>query len=87
MRAYHRRTVQRADAAAATGQLGVIYTSMIQAGLVWILPALLAVVICWTFGLTGVESLYLSVPLVALSIFGCCGYVGWIYARALKRTR
>ena len=81
---YHRRTVQRAEAAVTTGQLATIYSSMVKAALIWAIPALLAVAVCWIFGLTGTDSLYVSVPLVALSIAGGCIYVGWVYGRALS---
>jgi hypothetical protein len=58
---------------------------MVKASLVWVVPAAIAFVICLVFGLEGGVSLLVSLPLVAISIAGCCGYVGWVYASALKR--
>ena len=85
LRAYHRRTVERAEAAVASGRMRDIYNSMVTAALVWCIPAIATLVICIVFGFEGGTSLLVSVPLVAVSIAGACGYVGWIYTRALSR--
>ena len=87
LRAYHHRTVERANAAVASGQIAKIYSSMTGAALVWAVPALLAILLCFGFGLKGAASLYVSVPLVALSILGGCLYIGWVYGRALLERR
>jgi mannose/fructose/N-acetylgalactosamine-specific phosphotransferase system component IIC len=87
LRAYHHRTVERANAAVASGRITTIYAAMAAAAIVWAIPALLAVVICVALGLKGTDSLLVSVPLVAASIAGGCIYVGWVYGRAIQRRR
>ena len=87
LRAYHRRTIERANAAVESGQIAKIYASMSGAALVWVIPALVALVVCLAFGLEGTASLYVSVPLVAVSIAGGCLYIGWVYGRAILRQR
>jgi hypothetical protein len=85
LRAYHDRAVERANAAVASGQIAKIYASMTGAAIVWAIPALLAVLLCLGLGLSGTDSLYVSVPLVGVSIVGGCLYIGWVYGRALVR--
>lgn len=85
MRGYHQSLIERADAAASSGSLWTIYAAMQRDAAVWVLPALLAVVICLMFNLSGTSSLWVSLPLVGISLFGCVIYVGTIYGRAIKR--
>ena len=82
---YHAHLVERADAAASAGSTLVALASMQRDAAIWALPALLAVVICWLFQLSGAPSLWVSLPLVGISIIGCTGYVGAIYFRAIMR--
>ncbi|MDI1296905.1 MAG: hypothetical protein PSY12_13660 [bacterium] len=82
---YHRALTGRADAAAVSGDIGSLMTAMACDAVFWALPGLLAVAICWTFGLAGVSALWVSLPLIAISIFGCVFYVGTVYALAITR--
>jgi hypothetical protein len=81
--AYHTRTINLAKAAVATGRPSSIYLSMAMAAAVWTIPAMLAVFICCGLGLNGVAILYVCLPLIGISVAGCCGYIGWVYWRAM----
>jgi hypothetical protein len=76
IRQYHARLVERADAAASSGNAFVALASMRRDAAIWVLPALLAVVLCWIFQLSGMSSLWVSLPLVGVSIVGCSVFVG-----------
>jgi len=84
---YHRRTIERAETAVASGETATIYAAMTGAAVVWGVPAPLAILICVALGLKGTASFFVTVPLVGLSIAGGCIYIGWVYGRALLRRR
>lgn len=44
----------------------------------WVAPAALAVAVCWWFSLDGVRSLWVSLPLVGVTLVGLI-YVGYVY--------
>jgi hypothetical protein len=82
---YHRGIIGRADAAASAGGLWMVYVAMQRDAAVWCVPALFAVAFCWIFDLSGPSSLWVSIPLVGITLFGCVFYVGTIYRRAIRR--
>lgn len=84
MRNYHERVTKRANDAAATG-MGAVLAAMQWDAALWAIPALLAVVLCWAFQLSGVAALFVAVPLIAVSLFGCVLYLGIVYGCAIKR--
>ena len=86
-RSYHQRLLIAADTAVATGRASSIYFSMLRSAAIWTLPAISAVVICGNMGLGGIPSLYVCMPLILVSVAGCCGYIGWVYWRAMMRDR
>jgi hypothetical protein len=86
-RSYHQRLQIAADSAVATGRVSSIYFSMLRSSAIWTLPAIAAVMICGHMGLGGIPSLYVCLPLILMSVAGCCGYVGWVYWRAMMRDR
>jgi len=43
----------------------------------WLIPWAVAWLICWVFGLSGLGSLYVVLPLLGLSLVGAC-FVGWV---------
>ena len=87
LRAYHRKTVERAYAAVASGQISKICASIVFATVVWVIPALLGIAISALLGLHGSQSLYVTVPFTMISILGGCVYLGWVYGRALLHRR
>jgi hypothetical protein len=85
MSVYHTELVERAEAAVASGSVIVALAAMQKDAALWALPALLAVLICTAFGLSGTASLWVSLPLVGVSIAGGVIYIGAIYASAWSR--
>ena len=85
IRQYHAHLIKRADAAASSGSVFIALAAMQRDAMIWAIPALIALSICWLFQLSGVSSLWVSLPLVGMSIIGGIGYVGTIYCRALTR--
>lgn len=43
----------------------------------WVIPSAAAAIICWWFDLIGTETLYVSIPLLSITIGGMI-YVFWI---------
>ncbi|MDE2441965.1 MAG: hypothetical protein KGP14_13160 [Betaproteobacteria bacterium] len=87
LRDYHRKIVERAESAVATGSLSTIMIEMQRQATPWAIPAAIAVIACFVTGLSGKTALLFAFPLVAVSIFGSCIYSGWIFARAIMRAR
>ncbi len=82
---YHKAVVERANAAARKPRISA-YLSEKRDELPWILPTIGAVLICWGFGLWGTRSLYVTAPLMFVTISGLI-YVWVIYAQARGRSR
>lgn len=85
LRAYHKRIVDLAEAAVATGRPSIFYLSLAKAAAIWTVPAIFAIFVCCGLGLKGSALLLVCLPLVAITIAGCCGYVGGIYWRAMMQ--
>lgn len=85
LRAYHQKMIDLAEAAVATGRPATIYLAMAKAASVWIIPAIIGILVCSCLGLVGPALLYICLPLIAVTIAGGCGYIGWIYWRAMMR--
>jgi hypothetical protein len=85
MNGYHHKLLQRADAAVATGNIFAVLVALRRDAIVWMVPALLAVLICCVFRLSGSASLWVTLPLVGISLAGGVIYVGAVYAQALSR--
>jgi hypothetical protein len=45
----------------------------------WVIPSALAIIICWSFSLEGARSLWVSLPLVGITLAGII-YTGAVYA-------
>lgn len=82
---YHQRLLIAADTAVATGRASSIYFSMLRSAAIWTVPAIAAVMICAHMSLDGINSLYVCLPLILVSVAGSCGYIGWVYWRAMAR--
>ena len=80
---YHHGVVERANATAAKPRAAA-YIAEWREQLPWGLPAVATVAICWALGLAGLDSLYVSVPLVFVTLCGFT-YVWIMYARARGR--
>lgn len=81
---YHHHLTKRAEEATAVGIIPALLAMQRDAAL-WTIPALLAVIICWTLQLSGTAALWVAIPLVAISFAGCVIYVGAVYVLAIKR--
>lgn len=49
----------------------------------WFLPLLIAILVCYWFGLTGEDSLMVVMPLGAISLFGII-FVGWVFDESTR---
>ena len=86
-RRYHRALTGRANAAVVRNNLPLVFVSMWRDTVIWLIPSVLALLICWIWGLTGTASFLVSVPLVGISLVGGVIYVGTVYAMALNNRQ
>jgi hypothetical protein len=84
IREYHQRVTFRATKAAATGHFGYLF-GIWRESILWTLPALVAVLICWAFDLGGLASLWATLPAVGIWIAGAGLYIPSVYLGAMKR--
>ena len=87
IRGYHHGLVARAEKAVSTGSIFTVLSAMQREAAIWALPALVAVAICWVFGLSGSNSLWISLPLVGITILGSGAYVCTVYVQAMARRK
>ena len=85
--AYRQRLAERAKITAESGQVSDLLAGVWRDAAVWVTPIAIVVVACAFFGISGRESLLLSLPALSIAFSGAIFYVPWVYLRAFRQRR